>query len=89
MATPIERYRPSHRPYQPNPEPFGYGPDDKLRRVQQNGHISFGGHLFRLPKAFRGKTVALRTANRDGLYNIVFRTTTISTLDLNDTISHP
>jgi len=84
MLTPIERYAPSPRPYRPTIEPFDYGPDDRPRRVPADGRISFNAGRWRVPKAFRGKIVAVRPTSTDGLYDVVFRTTSIAAIDLRD-----
>ena len=36
----------------------------------------------KLPKAFRGKTVAFRPTTQDGVFDVVFRTQTIATIDI-------
>lgn len=82
LITPIERYAPSPRPYRHAVEPFAYGPDDLTRKVQ-DGRISFNARLIRVPKAFTGKTLALRPTSIDGRFDLVFRSKTISTIDLN------
>jgi transposase InsO family protein len=89
LATPIDRYVPSPRPYQNTPEPFAYGPDDQLRRVPPHGRISFKNRLHRVPKAFSGKLVAVRPTTEDGVYDIVFRTKLINSIDLNQPMAHP
>ena len=81
LKTPIERYVPSARAYRGVIEPFDYGPDDQLRRVD-DGRISFAARRIRVPKAFSGKTLALRPTQIDGKYDLVFRSTTITTIDL-------
>jgi len=82
LKTPIDRYSPSPRPYRETSEPFVYGPDDLIRRVQQFGRFSFKARTFKAPKAFRGKLIALRPTHTDGQYDVVFRTTRIAGLDL-------
>ncbi|WP_310540534.1 IS481 family transposase, partial [Phenylobacterium sp.] len=83
MATPVDRYAISPRPWQPTLEPFEYAPDDQLRRVPvSDGRISFKSRLWRVPKAFSGKIVAVRPTSTDGLYDVVFRSTKIATIDL-------
>lgn len=82
MATPADRYQPSPRSYRPTVEPFPYADDDLLRRVQHGGHVSFKGRLLKIPKAFAGKTIAFRPTTTDGLFDIVFRTQLINSLDL-------
>jgi transposase InsO family protein len=81
LATPIERYAPSPRRYRPVVEPFAYGPDDLPRHVD-DGRISLAARRIRVPKAFSGKIVALRPTGVDGQYHLVFRTKTITTIDL-------
>jgi len=82
MLTPASRYAPSPRSYMTGITPFPYGQDDTLRRVQQHGRFSFKGRTWRAPRAFYGKTIALRPTDNDGCYQIVFRSTLISKLDL-------
>ena len=86
LNTPVDRYQPSPRPYRETPEPFAYGPDDLIRRVHQFGRLRFKGHIFKVPKAFRGKLVAVRPTPADGQFDIVFRTTRIAAIDLRATI---
>ena len=82
LDVPVDRYAISPRPYRPTPQPFDYGPDDKLRRVPPHGRISFKNRLCRVPKAFNAKIVAVRPAQADGLYDVFFRTNRIATIDL-------
>jgi transposase InsO family protein len=89
LATPASRHIISPRPYRQAPEPFDYAPDDQLRRVDADGRISYRNRPWRIGRAFSGRTIALRPSNRDGLLHIVFRTTRIADLDLNQPISHP
>lgn len=90
MLTPIERYAISPRPYKPDIEPFEYAPDDQLRRVpKDSGRITFKGRLWRVPKAFAGKIVAVRPTPTNGLYDIVFRTTAIAAIDLRQQTNQP
>jgi len=54
-----------------------------LRRVpRDSGRITFRSRRWRIPKAFKGKTVAIRPTHTDGLYDVVFRTANIATIDL-------
>jgi transposase InsO family protein len=89
LATPVQRYDSSPRSYRADVELFAYGPDDQLRRVQHNGWLSFKGRAVKIPKAFRGKTVALRPTLTDGRYDIVFRTKLITSIDLSKPMEHP
>jgi transposase InsO family protein len=81
LDVPADRYVISPRPYQPAPQPFAYGPDD-LCRTPSYGRISFKGRLWRVPKAFNTKIVAVRPTQTDGLYDLFFRTNLIATIDL-------
>jgi transposase InsO family protein len=82
LAVPASRYQPSSRDYVETVAPFEYAPGDLVRRVQQGGHVSFLGRALKLPKAFRGRTVAFRPTIQDGLFDVVFRTQMIATVDI-------
>jgi len=82
LAVPASRYQPSPRDYAETVAPFEYAPSDAVRRVQQGGHISFLGHNLKVPKAFRGKYIAFRPTTQDGVFEVVFRTQTIATVDI-------
>jgi transposase InsO family protein len=88
MKVPIERYRTSLRPFREIVEPFDYAPDDLVRRVQQGGWISFKGCALRVPKAFKGKQIALRPNAEDGLFDVVFRHQKIKTIDIRTDANH-
>lgn len=83
LAVPAERYQPSPRNFREVVEPFDYAPGDQLRRVQAGGRVSFMGQDLRLPKAFRGRDVAFRPSQRDGLYEVYYRHQFIAPIDLN------
>src|SRR6266436_7127405 len=82
LAVPASRYQPSPRDYVETVAPFEYASDDIVRRVQQGGHISFLGRALKVPKAFRGKAVAFRPTTQDGVFDVVFRTQRIATIDI-------
>jgi transposase InsO family protein len=82
LAVPASRYQPSTRDYVETIAPFEYGPDDIVRRVQQNGHVSLLGRPVKVPKAFRGKSVAFRPTAQEGVFDVVFRTQMIATIDI-------
>jgi transposase InsO family protein len=82
LAVPASRYQPSPRDYVETIAPFEYAPGDIVRRVQQGGHVSFLGRAVKLPKAFRGKSVAFRPTTQDGVFDVVFRTQVIATIDI-------
>lgn len=82
LAPPASRYTASLRSYVEHVAPYEYGPDDRLRRAQHGGLISFEGRAYRIPKAFRGKTVALRPGPEDGVMTVHYRHQQIAELDL-------
>jgi transposase InsO family protein len=82
LAVPASRYQPSPRDYVETVIPFEYAPGDIVRRVQQGGHVSFLGRALKLPKAFRSKAVAFRPTTQDGVFDVVFRTQMIATIDI-------
>jgi len=88
LATPVERYRPSPRNYQERVAPFEYAPTDAVRRVQHGGHVSLAGRTFRVPKAFRGQSIALRPTAEDGVYQAFFRHQRIATIDLRRSVDN-
>jgi len=82
MATPGERYRPSSRSFAETLPPIEYGPDDIIRKANQDGDIRFKGRRIRLGKPFRDQPIALRPTAADGVFEIYFCTQQIDTLDL-------
>ncbi len=89
LATPGQRYRQSPRDYRESAPPFEYAPDDRLRKVQDKGWISFQGRNARLPKAFKGRTVALRPTVTDGVFEVYYRHQFIAVLDFAAKNSNP
>lgn len=82
LALPADRYAASTRPFAENPEPPDYGPDDIPRRVGAGGRTSFLGRTVRLPKAFKGRTVAFRPTARDGIFDVFYRHQRIKCIDI-------
>ena len=83
LAVPAERYHPSPRDFRETVAPFDYAPGDQLRRVQAEGRVSFKGRNLRLPKAFRGRDVAFRASEQDGVYQVYYRHQNIARFDFN------
>ena len=81
QMAPVDRYTSSPRRYRKAVQPFAYGPNDALRRVN-HGCITFRARRICVPEAFSDKTVALRPTDIDGQYHLVFRTKTLATVDL-------
>lgn len=85
-AVPVSRWQPSPRPFPATPPPLPYALSDTIRRVQGKGEISFHGRECQIGRAFRGQDIAIRPTLTDGVYTVVFCTTTITTLDLREPI---
>jgi len=87
MATPASRYRPSPRTMPEHLPAIDYAPHDQVRKVQQQGWITFKGRDFKLPKAFAGYPVALRPIDRDGRWEVFFCAQRIAQVDLRDPLN--
>jgi transposase InsO family protein len=84
MAVPADRYRSSSRRFTLKVEPFEYGPDDIVRRVDNAAWISFGGRRMKASKALVGKHVAIRPTERDGVFDLVFRHVIAKSIDFHN-----
>ena len=83
MAPPVSRYRVSQRQYPSTLPPIEYGPDDYVRKVQQDGTISFRGHEWFVGHAFYKHPVAVRPQLPDGVFDVFFCHQKVVHLDLN------
>jgi transposase InsO family protein len=92
MDVPASRYRPSGRAFPETLPPIDYAPDHLVRRVQQQGWISFKGTAFKLPKAFAGYPVGLVPRTTDGTWSVIFASRCIARIDLRNgtakTVTH-
>jgi transposase InsO family protein len=79
---------PADRRYCEQRVPFEYEPHDIVRRVQERGRVSLFGQIVRIPKAFRGKDVALRPTPQEGLFDVHFRAQRIATVKVRSTGRH-
>lgn len=82
MAVPASRYTPSPRGFPETLPPIEYGPGDVVRKVQDQGWLSYRGRAYRVPKAFKGYPVALRPTDRDGELEVYFCRDRIAVLNL-------
>jgi transposase InsO family protein len=83
MQTPSQRYHVSQRIYSPLLAPIEYQNGDWVRKVDQEGRISFKGHDIRVGKALYGNPIAIRanpTSKQD--WDIYFCFTRIGSLHL-------
>ena len=74
LDTPITRYAISARPFPEALPPIEYGPGDTVRRVYDGGQITLRNQEYRVGKAFRGYSVALRSTLREGVLDVYFCT---------------
>jgi transposase InsO family protein len=84
MQTPATRYHVSHKTFPETLAPPEYDPSDLVRRVQDKGQIHFKGRTFRVGKAFRGFSVALRPTPTDGVWDVLFYSFPIAQVDLTE-----
>jgi transposase InsO family protein len=89
MATPASRYRSSERPMPGRIDPPDYEPSAHVRKVQMHGRLSFKGRQISCPRAFVGRTVALRVTNTDGLFDLCYRQHVLAQVDLRQNIGKP
>lgn len=82
LQVPASRYRVSERAFPDVLPPIAYGPCDVVRKVQEQGWISYRGQEHKVPKAFRGYPVAIRPTVLDGVMDVIFCHHTVSQIDL-------
>ena len=70
MAVPASRYQVSPRTFPEVLPAIEYGPGDIVRKVQDQGKISFQNRDFRVGKAFRGYPVAVRPTLQEGVFTV-------------------
>lgn len=82
MDVPAVRYRPSDRDFTGDPPaPIEYPTGDAVRKVDQNGCISFHNRPVKVGKAFVSERVGLRPTPIDGVYDIYFNHQCIKQVD--------
>lgn len=82
MAAPATRYTVSPRVYPSSLPPIEYGSQDFVRKVQQEGIISFKGREWPIGKAFHGYPVGVRPSLVDGIFDIYFCHQKITSINL-------
>jgi Integrase core domain len=85
-AVPISRYTPSSRPFPATLPEIGYGPDDQVRLVRDQGAISFHNRSYFISRGLIGLPVAVRPTTTDGVFQVVYCQSEVATIDLHD---HP
>jgi transposase InsO family protein len=83
MARPIERYRPSVRPFTDTLLPIAYGSNAITRQVDASGYISFRGIKVRVGRGCAGLPVAIRHTECDQ-FEVYFCHMRIAQIDLSN-----
>lgn len=84
MDSPITRWRPSERSFNPNPPPLEYLSSDAVRKVDAGGKLSFKGRGYKVGQAFCGQRVGLRESKVDGVMKVMLGEHEVGELDLRD-----
>jgi transposase InsO family protein len=84
LATPASRYTPSKIAFPERLAEPEYYATDQVRRVHDDGAISFKGRRVKLSQAFAGLDVAFRPAPTDGLWQVFFARFLVAEVDLRD-----
>ena len=84
LAVPLERYRPSPRPFPETLPPIEYDSAEIVRRVDDNGCLSWHNRRFRVGRALQGQAVAIRPTIDDGRFNVCLGRHTLATIDLTE-----
>lgn len=82
LAVPLERYKPSPRPFPETLPPLDYDDHDIVRRVDQAGGLSWRGLRFRVGKALHGQHIAIRPTAVDGHFDVCLAHHRIATIIL-------
>ena len=84
MAVPASRYQVSPRNFPEVLPAIEYSPGDIVRKVQDQGRISFHNRDFRVGTAFRGYPVAVRPTLQEGVFTVHFCSHQIAEIQLRD-----
>jgi transposase InsO family protein len=89
MEVPASRYQPSGRAYAEALPSIEYAPGVAVRRVDEEGWISYRGRLWRAGRAFAGQPVGVRPSNTDGVFDVLFLTEVLKQIDLRSLNAKP
>ena len=84
MQVPIDRYKPSYRPYKEKVEEYEYSKEYKLFKVDKRGRIFFNKKEIFTSTPLAGEVVGAIPTNENGIYKIFFRHQFIMNINLND-----
>ena len=82
LETPIRRYHLSPRSFPERLPRIEYANTDTVRKVCDKGMICFKGRRIPVGKGYRGYPVALRSTEKDGVWNIFFCCDSIAEFDI-------
>jgi transposase InsO family protein len=85
MKPPISRYVPSARAYPEILPPIEYAPQDQVRKVFFPGQMRFQGRTVVVGRGLIGQHVAVRNTLQDGVYEVIYCSTTVRQIDLRRT----
>lgn len=90
LEVPASRFQSSPRSFPETLPVWEYGPEDQVRKIQQQGWFTFKGRDYRLSKALVGQAIALRPVPaQDGCYDLFFCRQQIGQLSLNEQNLNP
>lgn len=69
---PITRYAASARPFPVLLPPVEYEEEDEVRKVRRHGQLNFKGRDYFVGEGLTGQFVAIRPADQDGVFRVVF-----------------
>lgn len=82
LETPIHRYQVSPRHFPERLPSIEYPSSDTVRIVDEKGKVSFKGWKISVGKGYRGYPVALRSTEKDGVWNVFFCCDSIAQFDI-------
>jgi transposase InsO family protein len=82
LAVPASRYTPSIRRFPETLSPIEYGPGDHVRKVSQDGDVSFRGRPRKIGKAFIGERIAVRPTAAEGTMDVFYCHQRVAEIDL-------
>jgi transposase InsO family protein len=88
MATPASRWRPSARPFQPQPSEWEYPAGHEVTTVRHWGQVAVGGHEYTISGALAGERVQLQWIDGDRVL-VFYRCTCVRELNLLKRQSYP
>lgn len=82
QKTPLSRYQVSTRPYPESLQPVQYEPGERVLKVRTKGQVILDGQIVFVGEGLAGEKVAIRPAQEDGVFDIIFINKTIRQVDI-------